>query len=190
MAAPAVFPFPANAAEPIQENYGYLTAIQSSSDGTEQRQQLRRHPVGSVEFTYLCANESEAQALTALLYANQDKVLAIPLWHYASPLMADAPIGATRFTQFTASIPYQDPLGLGPYILFYKTPASYELRGIARIFTNSIWLSEPTVQNWTAASGTKVIPVRLGRLDTSIPTTWQTSKVLTGRIKFTFDAAE
>jgi len=189
MADPVVFPFEANGKDPPRERYGYATDVQKAEAGLEQRRKLRRHPTGSIEFSYFSREPWEFQRLNALLFRKQAQRWSVPLWPYATRLTADVAAGATSLSVVTAYVPWTDPLGLGPYALLWASSRSFELVKLNAVYPTRLELLDaaPTAAAWPMAS-TWVLPVRVALLEPTVPLQWESSELLTGRIRATFDA--
>jgi hypothetical protein len=185
---PQVFPAMANLSEEPVEAYGYLSDVRISQSGKEQRIQLRRHPVGGIEFAYLCPDLTDGQHIAALLYAHRIKPWVVPLWCHARTLGGSVGLGGTSITVDTVNAPFQDPLGLGLYAVIWSGPRTYEAVRIDTVSPTSITLLAGTTRSW-AIQGTYVIPARVGYLvDEVVEHDWITSKITGGRVRFTFDA--
>jgi len=186
MPDPVVWPLQPNWQEKIVEGYGYRTAVLVADDSSEQRKGLRRHPAGSIEFSFMSAEAREAQAAMALLLANGDKLWAVPLWPYVCRLTAPTSIGALTLPCDTAGAPFQDPLGLGDFVLVWKDYLTWELLEIQGVTGVSVDLGNPATMAWPA-SQSLVIPIRLGRLVPEFSAIWETGVVLSGRLHFDFE---
>jgi len=184
-----VWPVRANARDETIEEYGYLTSILTAHDGSEQRIQRRRHPVGALEFSYACLNVTHAQASMNLLYAHRADRWVVPHWYHPRRLLGDVGAGATTIGVATPGAPFQDPLGLGLYVVLWKDPRTYEALPIDAVSVSNITLQVGPEKNWPAAT-TYVFPARVGILTDAARPQWDSSKVLTGRLRFTFDAVE
>jgi len=187
MTPPQAWPFLANAVDEIVEEYGYLTDVESYDDGSEQRMQLRRHPVGSLEYSFFGFDLVDGQAAQLLLYANRTKSWVVPHWPHARPLQSAATAGDGVLLVDTTNAPFQDPLGLGPYALVWRDARTYEVVTITEVDPGQIVLSAPLAKSW-AVPGTYVIPCRVGVLDGSIEPQWDTGTVHSGRLRFSFNA--
>jgi hypothetical protein len=179
------WPFMANAGSPMVEEYGYETDVIGSYRKLEQRMRLRRHPVGSYEFAFTL-DQRDAQRANALLYRHHAHLWAVPLWHYAAKSTGNIFAGAMAVPLVTANVSFTDLLGFGSYALLWRSPQSFELLPLTAIYPSRIDFAAPTAGAW--ALNSYVIPVRQGRIDTSYGVAWETTQLVTGRIKFLFDA--
>lgn len=187
MNAPQVWPLEPNAVHPIVEEYGYLTDIFRSYRGLEQRVQLRRHPLGAVEFFFLCDDPWEGRRISALLHRKQAQPWIVPLWQYRARPTADVSTGATSISLATSGIPFTDPAELGPYAVLWGSARAFEIIFLDAIMPTTVELAAPTVGAWSAAA-VELLPARRARLDGSPDLSWITSRVLAGRVRFIFEA--
>lgn len=189
MPTPVLWPYRADWDGRVREGYGYQTDVNASRNNTEQRAGLRSHPVGYIDFQFVCTERQDAQAASALLLGNQAKTWLVPLIQYKCPLTADVAIDAQVLPCVTAGAPFQDPLGLGIYVLIWKDPKTWEVCQISAIQANSVDLQAGTVKAWLAYQAV-VIPLRIGRLDRRVSKAWPSGASLRGNLRFTFDSAE
>jgi len=182
---PVVWALEPNISDPVVETYGYMTDV-IELRRREQRVQLRRHPIGAIEFSFFCENPLEGQRTAVLIHRKRAQPWIVPLWQYRSRPTADVTAGATEVQVVTSLIPFTDPLGLGPYALLWRSSSSYELVHLNAIYPTKLELAQPVAGNWTAGS-VEVLPCRVGRLEQAPRTPWLTPQVLTGRVRFDFD---
>lgn len=188
MPLPVVWPVEPNAKDGIIETYGYMTdVIPGYRRGIEQRAQLRRHPVGGVEFSFLCDELREAQRISVLLQRKRAQQWIVPLWQYRAAPTANVSPGAVEISVVTANIPFTDPLGLGPYAVLWRNSQEYEVVYLNAIFPSKVELAAPVAGTWPSAS-VELLPCRVGRLEQPPSTPWLTPRLLTGRVRFDFDA--
>ncbi len=188
MPIPRMWPVAANPTRPLVEEYGYQTGVVRSFAGMEQRSQLRRHPIGSLEAEYLLDVEQEAQAAAAVLHRGQNDVWAVPLWMYMQPLGgALSPGNIFVFLDSTVGIPFVDPGGYTGYAAFWSSPLLYEAAEIDSVGPSSISLATPGVTKSWAIPGTYVIPTRVGRLAETIDYEWLTRSMLRAVLRFEFE---
>lgn len=187
MPLPKVWPVAANAAESMIEEYGYLTDVFRAISGMEQRVQLRRHPVGSLEASYLCDVAEDSQAAAAIIHGNQDDKWLVPLWMYAQRLQTALNIGDTDVAvPTTTDIPFQDASGFGAVGVLWSGPRSSEAFYIQTVNPTSLTLPIGVTKAWGTA-GTFVLPARVGRLAEIVSYRWITGKVMEARLIFEFE---
>lgn len=184
-----LWPFEPSIHEPIVEEYGYASDVIVSSNGTEQRRGLRRHPVGSAEFSFREPTTYELAPMLSRLYLNTGNRWIVPLFWYASDLTASAAAGVFQLPVSTVNIPYQDPLGLGRYAVLWRDRYTTELVQVVAVSPSAIDIADPLAATWTPPRAF-VIPCRIARLDPAHSYLRETGTSLAGRVRFTFDAAE
>lgn len=189
MPAPVVWPIRPNEREPIRLGYGYLTSVLASAKNKEQRAGLRRHPIGSIEYQFLCTDLLESQIAATRLYGAQAGLWAVPLWCWPCPLTANVGVAAFELPCDTSDVPFQDLLGVGRYAMVYRDAATWELLEIEMVTGVAVGLVTGATKPWTAGLDV-VFPVRLGRLDSQISMSWLTSQIQGGRLRFTFDSVD
>lgn len=171
-----VFPFPPNWASPVNESIEWKTEVLRSRDGTEQRRQLRVIPRRGFEYSmFVCAEL--AGMLEALLWGWQHRHFALPVWTERGNLGVDTPTGETELLLDTAA------LGFDRYAIIYLNHKNFEVVEIDEAQSDRLVLVDPTTSDW--AAGTRVYPLVLGHLGTSVQTSRLTSAVLQmGTISF------
>lgn len=187
--ADILWPFEPSLHEPIVEEYGYATDVLAATNGMEQRRGLRRHPVASVEFSFREPSTRELAPVFSLLYRNMANRWLVPLFWYGSALTGSAAAGVYQIPVSTVNIPFRDPLGLGRYAVLWKDRATTELVQIASLAASTVDVVDPLVATWTPPR-VYLMPCRIARLDPLVSYVRETGFTLTGRARFTFDAAE
>lgn len=182
---PPVWSVPINSKERVIESHGYATAVHSALSGREQREQLRRHPIGGLEAEYLCDVAQHAGAAAAILYPNQKTKWIVPLWQYMNPLLIARSIGETQIDVDTTDVPFRDVLGFGDYALVASDPLTYEALTMTAVGSNFLTVS-PLAKNWGTVSGVYVCPARVGRL-TVVAYRWLNAGALSARLRFEFE---
>lgn len=185
MPDPVVWPIAANGAEDVKETYGFLTDVITSNDEREQRISLRVVPLESIEFSIL-AEDAESGLAESLLYATHDEVVAVPLWHYGSRLTAPVSIGASLLPIADAlDVPYARSIDNPGLALVWRSYSTWELFTVSGTSGSGVATSDTAASDW--AVGDYVFPVRLGKLPTSPEVVWLSSRVLVGRLPFSFE---
>jgi hypothetical protein len=181
---PVVWGFEAN--EVVRETYGYATDVMTSWNRTEQRVQLLRHPRGGLEFDFMGLGAGESSLVRAALYLYQDAPWVVPMWPLACDLLVALSPSDTAVVIDASDVPFQDAAGLGLYAVLWKSSSVLEVVSLETYSPTQLNLAAPgVVGSWPV--GTKVIPARVGRLETSISTPWPHRDIATGKVKFTFD---
>lgn len=182
-----VWPFEPDWSEPVVFLHGYHTDVLPAYRWREQRAALRRHPVGGLEFAFLLNDLWEAQRANVLIHRKHAQLWAVPLWPWKVRLDSDVAPGATAIQCQTGTVPFLDAAGFGPYALLYRDARTLELVQLSTVGPTQLALSAPVVGSF-AASTAYVLPVRTARLERPVTAQWDTSKVFSGHVRFSFDA--
>lgn len=179
---PQVWPFPANSRESLLEGVGYRTKVYRALSGQEQREQLRRHPIGSLEATYTIHVAQHSDVFQSVLYPNQAKEWIVPLWPYQMPSETALAPAATQIDVSTVDVPHRDHLDFGSYALIWSDPLTYEAIIPTSIASSFIQCSGVT-KTW-GTSGVYVFPTRIGRLSESVSWKWMARDIIEARVRF------
>lgn len=162
--APVFSPFAA-AADPFYAmRWSYLTDVQASEDGTEQRRQLRVVPRRDVSFLARSSEAHRTGWLDALIDGAQATSLAVPLWPLGAFLVSAVTAGAGRTLAVDSTA---DRFVNGGYAVLW----THEGRAEEVLITGltGTTLTADLTLDWPA--GTFVIPsvrgIFRGRLDTA-----------------------
>lgn len=148
-AKPVPLPLPLVPEVPVQETWGWLTALSSAKKRREQRAALRSHPRLSMAFSArLLADADREHAYNVFLtYAKTG--FNYPLYQYATPLTADAAIGDTR-VKFNSRL---TDVREGEAIAFVDQTADTTRMGVvATVLNSGVILTEPLKFNLDAGS--------------------------------------
>lgn len=181
---PPVWPIAANTKSRVVEEHGYQTNVYRALSGREQREQLRRHPIGGIEADYLCDVAQHSAAAAAILYPNQKTEWIVPLWQYMNPSLSPLAPAATQIDCDTVDVPHRDALGFGDYAVIWSDPLTYETLTLQAISASYLTVN-PITKTWGIA-GVYVVPTRVGRLAEVISYRWINNGVLAARLRFTF----
>ena len=194
MAAPVIWPFPANAGRAV-ERYGYMTAVAVARDKTEQRSALRLHPIGGIDFDFTAYRQTDAwnasvpdrTILLSLVQSNAGGKWLVPLWPYGCTLTNDISAGATTLpTSLTTYSPFRTASGVGTYALVFRRPGLCEAVEMNIVSSNSLTLVTGTAKAWRI--GDRVVPCRVGWLRGVVEIPNVSSEIVAGRIAFEFDS--
>lgn len=145
---------------PVIERLSWLTDVLESPSAASQRIALRAAPRGSYEFAAL-ADGRERALLDLSVYAWGSRVWAVPVWHDVELIRQELTAGAS-------SLPTQggrEYRAGGLAILLGKDATRYEVVEIQELTGgNTLVLTNPLQRDWPR--GTKLYPVRNGRLET------------------------
>lgn len=176
-----------NLTDSIIEEYGYMTGLMTSRDGTEQRRALRRHPVGSLEFSIMLNGREAWEALTRL-HGHHPDTWVVPLWQHARRLTSAVTAGDSTLYASTDGARFLDVAGLGRWAILWTRWDTYELVEITDVTPSQVDLLQPTLASW-ATNVTWLLPCRVGRLMDTHGVRWFDKDALTARVRFSFDAA-
>ncbi len=178
-----VWPFGPNWDQPLTESLEWKTDVFIAFDDTETRRSLRSKPRRKMNYR-LTLEGNELSQFQNLLFGWQDRQYALPLWQDKKVLTAPLSIGDTTIPVPTSGRGFF-PGGLG--VLIYDT-YTFEVFEVDSLDEGSISTLKPLEYQWPV--NTKVYPVNLARLPTSISTQRLTSKVMTTNVEFNCDPVE
>jgi hypothetical protein len=148
--APTLMPFQPRA--PMSETLSWLTDIQTSKDGTEDRAQMRISARQSLRMNYPLGNENMRRGFN-MIYGRRHGQWTVPLWHQAQH------IGAVSAGEFTISAePDYSEFREGDYALLWQSPTQLQLLSVAGTSGSSITfynLTEEFTDAW-------LMPARVG----------------------------
>jgi len=147
---------------PMIEGFGFLTDIIESVNGNEQRLSLRKQPRQVFKFNY-ALDGTERQRMQALLFGWQPSTFAVPLWHEAVQLTANASLSATSVSvNTTTDVDFR----VGGLAVVFESATKFDVVEISAVAANTItFTASPLLNAYTAGPNTKVMPVRLCQLD-------------------------
>lgn len=154
-----VFPFRPDWSSTWNETISYKTSILPSYNGTEQRISLRGSPRYTATFQILSTSPLETACLENTIYSRQTKLMGIPWWPEAEPLISSVGIGALSLEVDTTN---RLAFVNGGLVLVWKDFETWEAFNITGIVGTTIGIGAPTTKAWPA--GTRVIPMRMGRM--------------------------
>ena len=183
MPNPVVWSIQANGGEGITESYGYRTDVIPAYTNAEQRVHQRSVALEALEFGIAAVEARESQLATSIIFAKQADVLAVPLWQYGSRITADVIATATFLPIGDALVvPYRIP----GYAVLWRDAFTYELVTVIARDGTGLTLSAPGLASGWPAS-TLVFPARSGRLSDRVWVKRDSTRVLTGRVRFTME---
>lgn len=141
-----------------RERNAYLTDVLRARSEDEQRIKLRQLPRPGAAFRVVTLNARDSGLLKSLIYGWQDRVYGVPVWPDATPLTAQASIGATTISLSTAGRAFT----AGGILMLWANAHTAEALTIDSVGGSSITLESPTTKQWPA--GTLCIPLFRGRL--------------------------
>lgn len=176
-----VFGHAPNWGEPVRERLAWLTDVILAESGVEQRAGLRAVPRRALAYSLLTRDRHESNRLETTLIGWQARLFAVPVWTDFQVLDADLPAGSTVVPCATAGYEFAAD-GLA---LLWRAHDVHEAVEVASVGGSSLTLAAPTLADWPA--GTRLLPVRLGRLPERQRFTRESAHHLQGEVEFAFD---
>jgi uncharacterized protein YqfB (UPF0267 family) len=150
-----VFPFEPEA--PFIERLQFLTDVFVHKDGTEQRVSLRKAPRQVFDLKLRREDGVERQRVDFLLFDWQSRVFGFPMWHEPTLLTADVVAGATSINVQDATL---SDFRVGSLAIIYESETKFDALEVATVGSTTISFSTSISQNYSAASGVRVMPMR------------------------------
>jgi hypothetical protein len=160
----------------VDEQLEWLTSVERSYDGTEQRISLRTVARRAFEFTVRESRET-AQHLENALYGWAGRLFAMPIFPEKSTLTAPAVVGATTLQCATADRTFV----VDGLAVLYGDDLNLEVVEVASVTPTAITTSRPTTISW--AAGTRIYPAMIARVDGTTSINRQTDSVLEAPIR-------
>ncbi len=158
-----VAPFSLDYQRPFRERLSFETDVIIARSGDEGRVRVRKSPRNSMAVQYeLPSDPQKRSTFLNQLYGTGDRPLAVPLFHWARPLLADTSIGATVITLDTTNADFRDSTAEVPQsIILWRDVDDFEVgqTTIGGLAAGSITLETPLALAHTAGD-TLVMPVR------------------------------
>lgn len=176
-----VFGHPPNWADEVVESYEWLTDILTAYGGVEQAIGLREVPRRGLAYSLTTMDRHAGNRLETLLLGWQSRLFAVPVWTDCQALAADLALGSLAIPCETSGYEYAAD-GLA---VLWRGHEEYEAVEIESVGASSLTLKAATLALWPA--GTKILPVRLGRLPGAQNLKRETGHHFSGRVEFRFD---
>ena len=141
----------------------FATDIQPATGGKEKRDSFRDRPRQILDWTF-SMQDLDRQCLQSLLFENQSRVFAVPVWWEQVKLTAAITGGATS-TALTEDLTFVD-MRVGGLAVVFKDKKVFDVLTVLSKTANSV-IFESTIQNGFAV-GDLVVPVRLAHAQRSI----------------------
>ena len=146
--------------EPMTEVWAWYTAIETSRNGTEQRQAFRDMPRTQIAYEVRILDEEDRRWAYQELYRFASRSVLVPMFQYLTPLNASASTGDTRI-YFDIE---RSDIREGEYIIFYYDDISgYVLMEVETLHADGVTLSNPLTFD-VDAEFWEVLPGRSMRL--------------------------
>lgn len=172
----------ANWGDGLIEREAWLTDIQRSRAGAEQRIARRLTPRRTFEFGFIAQGDARKLAEQSLS-AWAQRVWGLPVWADVAPLQADAGAGALTLALDNT----QRDFVAGGRLMLRASATQYEVAVIDSLGAGSIALRFALASAWPA--GTRVYPLRNARLTAADGFANPSADILTGRVAFAVEQA-
>lgn len=173
----ALWPFPANWASGVEEEFIFDTEVWDAFSGREQRMSRRVVPRRRLTVTHgLAADQS--QAFEAILRDRQNRPALVPQWHLSATVSLEALIGADTI-ELSGSM---DGLVAWGSEVAISHGSRFELLQVSRVEGNQLVLPFGLNTGWP--QGTRIYPVYNGLLEGDLSSTRLTGSVTQARVSF------
>ena len=176
-----VFGHAPNWARPVVEKLNWLTDVLLSHGGVEQRVGLRDAPRRALAYELATMTRHQTNLLETMLLGWQSRLWAVPVWTDAQNLAADLAAGSLAIPAVTAGYEF----AVDSLVLLWAAHDRHEAVEIDAVGASSLTLKTATLADWPA--GTRLYPIRLGRLPARQKFVRETGHHLTGGVEFAFD---
>lgn len=176
-----VFAFPPNWAEPVVESLEWLTDVMLTHGGIEQRAGLRGTPRRALEYALTTLDRQQTNVLETVLLGWQSRLFAVPVWTDVQTLEVDVTMDSTVIACNTDGFEFTEN-GLA---LLWDGANAYESVEVAAPVAGFLLLKAGTLHTWKA--GTRLYPIRLGRLQARQSLDRHTAHHVGGKVQFSLD---
>lgn len=159
--------------EGMEETFEFLTDVLPAYSDNEQRRALRQLPRRAMRFRALTLNARDAAGMESLIWGWQNQPYGVPWWPDAQPLLADIGIGSFSIPVDTADRQFAN----GGLVAIWQDEFTFEALSIVTVAAHSVTVSSPTQFAWKAGPGTRIIPVLLCRLPSSVDVSRHSSEI-------------
>jgi hypothetical protein len=172
--------------EGIEESVEFLTDVLLAYSDNEQRRALRQLPRRALRFRALTLNARDAAGMESLIWGWQNQPYGVPWWPDAQPLSSDIAPGT-----FVIPVETADRLfAPGGLLCIWVDEFTFESLSIASVSAHSVTTTSPTQFAWKGGPGTRVLPVFLCRLPSSIDVRRHSSEIDQVDLNFIGEAAQ
>jgi hypothetical protein len=159
--------------EGMEETLEYFTDVLRSYSDNEQRRALRQLPRRAMRYRALTLNARDAAGMESLIWGWQNQPFGVPWWPDAQPLLSDIPPGTLVIPVSTADRQF----AAGGLVTIWADEFTFEALSIVDVNPGSVTVSSPTLLSWTGGPQTRVIPVFLCRLPSTVDVSRHSSEI-------------
>ena len=176
-----VFGHPPDWSRPVTEKLDWLTDVMLAQGGVEQRAGLRAVPRRTLAYDLATLTRHQSNLLETMLLGWQARLWAVPVWTERQDLAADLAAGSLTIPCATSGYEFATN-GLA---LLWAAHDRHEAVEVSAVNASSLTLKAATLAAWPA--GTRLYPIRLGRLPARQKLRRETDRQLSGAVEFAFD---
>jgi hypothetical protein len=185
VAAPTLFPFRHDWAQPFKVSREWKTDVETADDGSETRVQLRTNP--NIGLTMHIASLTEmipGRLLAQWRGASQPLRYYAPLWCDTTDLTDPVSAGDAIITLDTTTRPFfgLSPSGVG-YAMLWRSEELAEVVSYSELDDTLLVLDAGTVNDY-AVAGTRVVPCRPMWLTMPVTVTWLSGRIASADVSF------
>ena len=159
--------------EGMEETFEFLTDVLKAYSDAEQRRALRQIPRRAMRYRALTLNARDAAGMESLVWGWQNQPYGVPWWPDSQPLGANVPVGSFSIPVATADCQF----AAGGLLAIWVNEFTFEALSIASVTPNAVNVNSPTQFAWTAGPGTRVVPLFLCRLPSSVEVSRYSSEI-------------
>ncbi|MFK2904578.1 hypothetical protein ISP17_11430 [Dyella ginsengisoli] len=177
---PVLWPLPPNWATPPTEALAWLTDLQVSRNGTQQKRQLRLAPRRLFGFA-IAADADERRLVDAISNDQGTRQVHLPIYPDMQLLAAPLAAGATSVPCTTTGYDFT----AGGLAVLWASARQWELLSVATVAADALTLTTATASAWPA--DTRLYPVRLARLAEPVKFTVRSDDVAEASVSLLVD---
>lgn len=170
-----------NWTEKVLEQISFKTDVLGALSGKEQRLGIRRLPRRRFEMSYLTLDAIERSYLENVLYGWQGRRYAVPLWSDVTVLRSAVTAGETTFDVDTITRDFD----IGA-LVFITDGVNYDTLEISGVTDDSVTTATGSIHGY--GLGSKIVPARLGTLESKIGLSRITNQTETARLAWALTA--
>lgn len=155
---PVLWPLLPNWATPVNEVLAWLTDVQVSRNGTQQKRQLRLRPRRTFNFNVL-ANDGDRRLVDSIAFDQGVRQVYLPIYPDGQRLLSALPAGSTNVPCATDGFDFV----AGGRAVLWSSATTWELLSVGTVGADALTLTSATATDWPAH--TRLFPVRTAVLN-------------------------